>query len=87
MSQVVAMIPAHNEAAGIIDAIAGLTVQDRRPDRIVVVADNCTDDTARLAREAGAEVFERRATRPRRPGRSTRPSPRSFPTSTATTWY
>ncbi len=58
MSQVVAMIPAHNEAAGIIDAIAGLTVQDRRPDRIVVVADNCTDDTARLAREAGAEVFE-----------------------------
>ena len=58
MSQVVAMIPAHNEAAGIIDAIAGLTVQDRRPDWIVVVADNCTDDTARLAREAGAEVFE-----------------------------
>jgi glycosyltransferase involved in cell wall biosynthesis len=28
-------------------------------DRIVVVADNCSDDTAELARDAGAEVVER----------------------------
>lgn len=56
--QVVAMIPAHNEEAGIRDAIDGLLVQDRRPDRIIVVADNCVDDTAQLAVEAGAEVFE-----------------------------
>src|SRR4029077_11887713 len=29
-------------------------------DRLVVAADNCTDDTARVASTAGAEVIERR---------------------------
>ncbi|WP_127481131.1 glycosyltransferase family 2 protein [Nocardioides pantholopis] len=56
--QVVALIPAHNEAETIAEAIRGLQVQDVRPGRIVVVADNCTDDTARVARENGAEVLE-----------------------------
>ena len=57
MSQVVAMIPAHNEEAGIAAAIHGLQNQTSRPDRIVVVTDNCTDGTARIALEEGAEVF------------------------------
>ncbi|WP_182526536.1 glycosyltransferase family 2 protein [Nocardioides dongkuii] len=56
--QVVALIPAHNEAENITDAIQGLRVQDLAPHRIVVVADNCTDDTVRVATEAGAEVLE-----------------------------
>jgi cellulose synthase/poly-beta-1,6-N-acetylglucosamine synthase-like glycosyltransferase len=56
--QVVAVIPAHNEGATITGAIDGLLGQDRRPDRVVVVADNCADATARVAREAGAEVIE-----------------------------
>src|SRR6476661_8363758 len=56
--RVVAVVPAHDEEAGIAAAVASLHAQSIRPDRIVVVADNCTDRTARLAAEAGAEVIE-----------------------------
>jgi cellulose synthase/poly-beta-1,6-N-acetylglucosamine synthase-like glycosyltransferase len=56
--RLVALLPAHNEAATIADAVAGLRAQTRTPDRIVVVADNCSDDTALLAIVSGAEVFE-----------------------------
>jgi glycosyltransferase involved in cell wall biosynthesis len=55
---VVAVIPAWNEAACIADAIRGLRRQTRRPHLIVVVANNCSDDTAAVARAAGAEVIE-----------------------------
>lgn len=54
---VVVLIPAHNEAAVITESITSLWRQDRRPDRVVVVADNCTDQTAELAISAGAEVI------------------------------
>lgn len=54
---VIAMIPAHDEAGGIASAIASLAGQAVAFDRIVVVADNCSDDTAEIARAAGAEVF------------------------------
>jgi cellulose synthase/poly-beta-1,6-N-acetylglucosamine synthase-like glycosyltransferase len=53
----VALLPAHNEEANLPAALASLRAQTRRPDRIVVVADNCTDRTEELARAAGAEVF------------------------------
>src|SRR5512139_691383 len=53
---VVALIPAHNEEANIAAAVEGLLTQTCRPDRVVVVADNCTDQTARIAVERGAEV-------------------------------
>ncbi|ATE66992.1 glycosyltransferase family 2 protein [Rhizorhabdus dicambivorans] len=51
------LIPAHDEAAGIAGTIAAL----RGPEgsRLLVVADNCGDGTAALAREAGAETIER----------------------------
>lgn len=55
---VVVLIPAHNEASGIAATIESLRRQDHAPDRIVVIADNCTDDTAALAVAAGAEVLE-----------------------------
>ena len=58
--RLIALIPAHDEQDRIAAAIAGLHAQTRRPDLIVVVADNCTDATARIARNAGAEVFETR---------------------------
>jgi poly-beta-1,6-N-acetyl-D-glucosamine synthase len=52
---VVALLPAHNEAAGIAQAVASIKTQ---VDRVVVVADNCTDNTVELAKAGGAEVFE-----------------------------
>jgi 1,2-diacylglycerol 3-beta-glucosyltransferase len=56
------IVPAHNEADGIQRTIANLRLLDWPSDRfrVVVIADNCTDDTARVAREAGAVVIERR---------------------------
>lgn len=47
---IVALIPAHNEAGSIGRTLEGLTQQTRVPDRIVVIANGCTDDTADVAR-------------------------------------
>jgi cellulose synthase/poly-beta-1,6-N-acetylglucosamine synthase-like glycosyltransferase len=52
-----ALLPAHNESLTIAASLGSLWAQTRRPDRVVVVADNCTDDTADIARANGAEVF------------------------------
>ncbi|MER6220285.1 glycosyltransferase [Streptomyces sp. 900105755] len=54
------LIPAHNEQERISAAIDGLWEQTRRPDLIVVVTDNCTDDTAGVAAAHGAQVFPTR---------------------------
>ncbi|MGA2496504.1 MAG: glycosyltransferase family 2 protein [Tepidisphaeraceae bacterium] len=53
------LIPAHNEEAGIAQTLAAIVHQLRQGDRLVVVADNCADRTADIARDAGAEVIER----------------------------
>ncbi|MGW5658444.1 glycosyltransferase [Streptomyces humi] len=53
-----AVIPAHNEAGRIGAAVAALRAQSRALGPIVVVADNCTDATADVARRAGARVVE-----------------------------
>lgn len=55
---VTVLIPAHDEAASIGQTIDSLLAQSRRPDRVVVVADNCSDATAEIARAHGAEVRE-----------------------------
>lgn len=55
------VVPAHNEAAVIERTVASL-VQVEWPKalyRIIVVADNCTDDTAGIAAQAGATVWQR----------------------------
>lgn len=64
------IVPAHNEAGAIQGVIANLQRLDWRADlyRIVVVADNCTDATAALARAAGAQVLERHDTQLRGKG-------------------
>jgi poly-beta-1,6-N-acetyl-D-glucosamine synthase len=55
---ITAVIPAHNEADNLPDTLASLRAQTRPPERIIVVADNCTDETVALARAAGVEVME-----------------------------
>ena len=55
----VVLIPAHDEAAGIAATIAALKAIAPESTHILVVADNCSDDTASVARIAGAEVIER----------------------------
>jgi cellulose synthase/poly-beta-1,6-N-acetylglucosamine synthase-like glycosyltransferase len=50
------IIPAHNEGAGIGDTLKSLRSQTIAPDRIIVVADNCTDATESISLAAGAEV-------------------------------
>lgn len=57
---VAVLMPAHNEASGIAAAIDTVLPQFRQGDRLLVVADNCTDDTAAIAAARGAEVIERR---------------------------
>jgi cellulose synthase/poly-beta-1,6-N-acetylglucosamine synthase-like glycosyltransferase len=54
-----ALIPAHDEEQGIAATLANLQRQLAPGDRILVVADNCSDQTASVARAAGAEVVER----------------------------
>ena len=55
------IIPAHNEEAGIAAVVKSSLAIDWPADqfRVVVVADNCTDDTAGIARQAGATVLVR----------------------------
>ena len=55
------IVPAHNESAVIERTVASLLKLDWPRDRFrpIVVADNCSDDTAALARAAGATVLER----------------------------
>jgi hypothetical protein len=55
---VTVLIPAHNEEASLPATLRSLRSQSHRPERVVVVADNCTDRTVALARRAGVEVVE-----------------------------
>ncbi|RWU21407.1 glycosyl transferase [Pseudomonas alkylphenolica] len=57
--RVAVLVPAHNEASIIGATLASVGAQLHEGDRLLVVADNCSDDTAALARAAGAEVVER----------------------------
>ena len=56
-----AIIPAHNEEAVVANLVESLKNQTYNKDLydIYVIADNCTDNTARVARDAGAIVYER----------------------------
>lgn len=55
------VVPAHNEERDIATTVKGLLAIEYPSHlfRVVVIADNCDDDTATRAREAGAEVLVR----------------------------
>ena len=53
------LIPAHNEAAVIEQTLQYLLPQLNPQDRAIVIADNCSDATAQLAQQCGAEVLKR----------------------------
>jgi cellulose synthase/poly-beta-1,6-N-acetylglucosamine synthase-like glycosyltransferase len=55
----VVLVPAHNEASIIGGTISALQKHLPAGARILVVADNCSDETAAIARAAGAEVVAR----------------------------
>jgi cellulose synthase/poly-beta-1,6-N-acetylglucosamine synthase-like glycosyltransferase len=55
----VVIVPAHDEALVIGHTVAALTSALPEGVRLLVVADNCSDTTAGIARSAGAEVIER----------------------------
>jgi cellulose synthase/poly-beta-1,6-N-acetylglucosamine synthase-like glycosyltransferase len=59
--RLVVLIPAHEEQAAIESAVASVLgcVYPRHDRRVIVIADNCTDETATRAAMAGAEVWER----------------------------
>lgn len=56
------LIPAHNEAEGIKATIKAIQSQLSPWDRMVIIADNCTDDTAAIAQQLGCEAVERQDT-------------------------
>jgi exopolysaccharide biosynthesis WecB/TagA/CpsF family protein len=60
-SQLLVLVPAHNECELIARSLGSLVAQDypRGLYEIVVIADNCTDDTATIATSHGAQVLVR----------------------------
>ena len=62
IAKLAVVIPAHDEAAsiaGCVQSVAACAPPAALETSIVVVADNCIDDTAELARAAGARVMVR----------------------------
>src|SRR3984885_14058370 len=57
--RITVLVPAHNESRMIAPALRSILPQLSRADRLIVVADNCSDDTAAIAAAEGAEVIER----------------------------
>ncbi len=53
------LVPAHDEAATIGGSLAALRAQIDPGVRVIVIADNCSDETAAIAHASGAEVVER----------------------------
>jgi hypothetical protein len=53
------LMPAHNEALVIEETLRRLMPQLQHSDRVIVIADNCNDQTGVIAESAGAEVIYR----------------------------
>lgn len=58
--QMVVLVPAHDEEQCLPDALRSIEPELADGDRVLVVAHNCSDRTAMVARALGAEVLEAR---------------------------
>lgn len=60
-ARIAVVVPAHDEGERVLTTIRGLFAcrYERANLAVIVIADNCTDNTAAVARAAGALVFER----------------------------
>jgi glycosyltransferase involved in cell wall biosynthesis len=58
-TKVTVLVPAHNEEIVIGSTLKKLIAALKEQDRLVVIADNCSDATAQIARTMGATVIER----------------------------
>lgn len=53
------LIPAHNEQLLIAPTLVNILAQLQPTDEVIVIADNCTDETAAIASQKGVTVLER----------------------------
>jgi cellulose synthase/poly-beta-1,6-N-acetylglucosamine synthase-like glycosyltransferase len=58
-AKAVVLMPAHNESLVIAETLGPLAGIDRDRIEIIVIADNCSDDTAQIARDMGVGAIER----------------------------
>ncbi len=58
-TKVTVLVPAHNEEVVIRSTLVDIKSQLQKQHRLVVIADNCSDATAELARSVGSTVIER----------------------------
>ncbi len=62
LSKFIILIPAHNEARtlpALLESIAKLEYPSANKE-VIVIADNCTDNTVKIAKDAGITVYERK---------------------------
>jgi cellulose synthase/poly-beta-1,6-N-acetylglucosamine synthase-like glycosyltransferase len=83
LPQITVLIPAHNEAATIGQAIRSLRRQTIPVSSITVVCDNCTDDTARIAEALGVNVMATTLNTARKAGALNQALARVLPTLSA----
>jgi cellulose synthase/poly-beta-1,6-N-acetylglucosamine synthase-like glycosyltransferase len=57
--RIAVLMPAHNESLVITETIQSILSQLAESDQLLVVADNCSDETAAIAKRLGASVIER----------------------------
>jgi biofilm PGA synthesis N-glycosyltransferase PgaC len=78
--RIVVLVPAHNEEKTVAATLASLHHQTHRPDRVIVVCDNCTDRTREVAEENGADTLMTTGNRGMRAGALNQALARILPT-------
>ena len=67
-SQVIVLVPAHNEEEAIEETLESLYRQTRPVDRIIVVCDNCTDRTEEIVEALECDLFRSKNNKQKKAG-------------------